>query len=127
MKYSIQDLDSFHATDDNQASWWIAQLTKADLSQIAKKLSLNFSLREPKTAILEKILAVTDFQIFNQGDGGDTYWHSFNAYLEAGKSPIGIIVNHTDSDWTRRAHATISRDNFPGMVNVGARIIAIKV
>jgi hypothetical protein len=47
--------------------------------------------------------------------------------IKAGKSPIGIIVFHADHDWTRRARVTISTDNFSGMVNVGACIIALRV
>jgi hypothetical protein len=43
MKYTTEDLKN--ANDDNHPLWWIRQLTKEKLAQIAEKLSLNISKR----------------------------------------------------------------------------------
>jgi len=130
MKYSLKDLENLENMNDNDASWWIRQLSKDELALIADNLSMKINKREKKATFLERILAVTDFSAFN--DNGETpftareYTEVMHAAIQANRSPVGIIVYHTENDWTRRLDAVICTDTFPGMVNVGARIIAVK-
>ena len=125
MKMKLTNKDLQDPANDNEVAWWVRQLTKQDLTQIADKLGLNIATREKKPIYLERILAVTDFTIYNEG--GRKYQAAFEAMSAAKKSPIGIIIRHAESDWTRRVSADICSDCFGGLSNVGARIIAVKI
>ena len=123
MKCTVADLKD--PGNDNEVAWWVRQLTKQDLTQIADKLGLNIATREKKPVYLERILAVTDFTIYNEG--GKKYQEAFEVMSVAKQSPIGIIIRHAENDWTRRVSADICSDCFGGLSNVGARIIAVKI